>query len=470
MNDLENSNRSNQGTVVSVRGSVIDAHFPQRLPPLHSQLKAGDGGKIVIEVKAHLNSHTVRGISLMPTQGLARGANVTEVGGPIKVPVGKRTLGRMFNVFGKAIDGADRLHPVENLEGGEWRSIHQPPLSLIERTTRSEVFETGIKAIDLLTPLERGGKAGLFGGAGVGKTVLITELIHNVVGGHEGVSLFCGIGERCREGEELYRDMKEAGVLENTVMVFGQMNESPGARFRVGHAALTMAEYFRDDARQDVLLLIDNIFRFIQAGSEVSGLMGHLPSRVGYQPTLGTELAELEERISSTVSAAITSVQAVYVPADDFTDPSAVHTFAHLSALIVLSRKRSSEGLYPAIDPLQSSSKMLMPHIVGKRHYQVAQNIRKTLANYEELKDIIAMLGLEELSQEDRRIVYRARRLDRYLTQPFFTTKQFTGHEGRMVSLEDALEGCERILNDEFSEHPERALYMIGKIDEAKVE
>jgi len=310
----------------------------------------------------------------------------------------------------------------------------------------------------VLAPLEQGGKAGLFGGAGVGKTVVITELIHNMVGRHEGISIFCGIGERSREGEELYREMGAAGVLDNTVMVFGQMNEPPGARFRVGHAALTMAEYFRDTVKQDVLL----------AGSEVSGLMGQLPSRLGYQPTLGTELAELEERICNTATGAITSIQAVYVPADDFTDPAAVHTFAHLSASIVLSRKRASEGLYPAVDLRQSSSKMLTPGVAGKRHYEIAGETRKTLAIYEELKDIIAMLGLEELSQEDRKTVYRARRLERFMTQPFFTTEQFTGLTGKMVDLKDALDGCERILNDEFTDYAEKALYMIGNIDEAK--
>ena len=317
-------------------------------------------------------------------------------------------------------------------------------------------------------PLERGGKAGLFGGAGVGKTVLLTEMIHNMIGHQEGISIFCGIGERCREGEELYRDMKEAGVLPNMVMIFGQMNEPPGSRFRVGHAALTMAEYFRDDEHRDVLLLIDNIFRFIQAGMEVSGLMGQMPSRLGYQPTMGTELSGLEERIANTDTNAITSIQAVYVPADDFTDPAAVHTFSHLSASIVLSRKRASEGLYPAIDPLQSSSKMATPGIVGKRHYDLAQEIRRTLAQYAELKDIIAMLGLEQLSPEDRNVVDRARRLERFLTQPFFTTEQFTGLKGKLVSLKDALDGCERILRDEFKDYPESALYMIGAIDEAK--
>jgi F-type H+-transporting ATPase subunit beta len=452
----------NAGIIVSVRGSVIDARFPDHLPPLHTRLLAGEDSRVVIEVITHLNVEVARGIALTPTQGLARGTPVIDTGGPIRVPVGAQLLGRMFNVFGETIDGQGPI------DGAEWRAIHQLPVPLAQQVTESEMFETGIKAIDVLTPLERGGRAGLFGGAGVGKTVLITELIHNVVGRHEGVSLFCGIGERSREGEELYREMKDAGVLDSTVMIFGQMNEPPGARFRVGHAALTMAEYFRDDAHQDVLLLIDNIFRFIQAGSEVSGLMGQIPSRVGYQPTLATELAELQERIANTAAGAITSVQAVYVPADDFTDPAAVHTFAHLSASIVLSRKRASEGLYPAIDPLQSGSKMLAPQVVGRRHYHIAQEIRKTLATYEELKDIIAMLGLEELSQEDRRTVFRARRLERFLTQPFFTTEQFTGLPGKMVDLDDALEGCERILNDGFSDYPERSLYMIGTIDEAQ--
>jgi F-type H+-transporting ATPase subunit beta len=327
---------------------------------------------------------------------------------------------------------------------------------------------TGIKAIDVLIPLERGGKAGLFGGAGVGKTVLLTEMIHNMVGHNKGVSMFCGIGERCREGHELYHDMKEAGLLKNMVMMFGQMNEPPGARFRVGHAALTMAEYFRDDEHRDVLLLIDNIFRFIQAGMEVSGLMGQMPSRLGYQPTMGTELSKLEERIANTDTGAITSIQAVYVPADDLTDPAAVHTFSHLSASIVLSRKKASEGLYPAIDLLQSNSKMATPSIIGERHYALAQEIRHTLAQYEELKDIIAMLGLEQLSIDDRNVVNRARRMERFLTQPFFATEQFSGMKGKEVGLDDALSGCERILSDEFKDSPESAFYMIGAIDEAK--
>ncbi len=451
----------NIGVVTSVRGSVIDARFEHGLPPLNHQLLTGDDNRVVVEVLTHLDMTSIRGIALTPTQGLARGARIVDTGQPLKIPVGQRVLGRVFNILGQTIDEDVPI------QGGEWRPVLQPPTPISQRATKSEVFATGIKAIDILAPLERGGKAGLFGGAGVGKTVLITEMIYNVVGQHEGVSLFCGIGERSREAEELYREMRDAGVLDNTVMIFGQMNEPPGARFRVGHAALTIAEYFRDEMRQDVLLLIDNIFRFIQAGTEVSGLMGQIPSRVGYQPTLATEMAELQERICNTANGAITSIQAVYVPADDFTDPAAIHTFAHLSTSIVLSRKRASEGFYPAVDPLQSGSKMLTPQVVGERHHRIAQEIRRTLATYEEVKDIIAMLGLEELSQEDQRIVYRARRLERFLTQPFFTTERFTGMEGRMVNLEDALEGCERILNDEFADYPERSLYMIGTIDEA---
>ena len=453
---------ANEGVVTAIRGSVVDAHFTHQMPPLFGLLETSAGHKVVIEVVTHLDSETVRGIALTSTQGLARGDRITDMGRSLTVPVGERVLGRLFNVFGETID---RKGPIPEGESG---SIHAAPVPLTRRTTASEIFQTGIKAIDILAPLERGGKSGLFGGAGVGKTVLIMELIHNVIGRHSGVSVFCGIGERCREGEELYREIQAAGVLDKTVLVFGQMNDPPGTRFRVGHSALTMAEYFRDHARQDVLLLIDNIFRFIQAGSEVSGLMGQLPSRLGYQPTLGTELAGLEERICSTAAGAITSVQAIYVPADDFADPSAVHTFGHLSASIVLSRKRAAEGLYPAIDPLRSSSKMATPQIAGARHYGIAQAIRKTLAGYEELRDIIAMLGIEELSQDDRRTVYRARRLERFLTQPCFVTEQFTGHKGKLVQLEDALNGCERILNDEFASYPESALYMIGAIDEAR--
>lgn len=452
----------NRGVVTSIRGSVVDVRFANHLPAIYTLLLTGPQRRIAIEVLAQLDAHRVRGIALTPTGGLARGMAVEDTGGPLRAPVGKNILSRMFDVFGNTIDRQKKVADVA------WRSVHHPPPPLVRRSTKSEIFETGIKIIDVLVPLERGGKTGLFGGAGVGKTVLLTEMIHSLVGSHQGISIFCGIGERCREGEELYRDMKNAGVLPNMVMIFGQMNEPPGSRFRVGHAALTMAEYFRDDEHRDVLLLIDNIFRFIQAGSEVSGLMGQMPSRLGYQPTMGTELSRLEERIANTDTGAITSIQAVYVPADDFTDPAAVHTFSHLSASIVLSRKRASEGLFPAIDALQSSSKMATPGIVGERHYDLAQEIRRTLAQYAQLKDIIAMLGLEQLSPEDRNVVARARRLERFLTQPFFTTEQFTGLKGKFVKLKDALDGCERILRDEFKDYPERTLYMIGTIDEAQ--
>ena len=452
--------RQNVGKIIAIRGSVVDAEFPARLPEMFNRLVAGDDGQVVLEVVRHLDERTVRALALTRVQGISRQTPIVDQGGPIEVPLGEQTLGRLFNVFGEVIDkGAP-------IEAAAHRSIHQLAVPLTQQSTRTELFETGIKAIDVLAPLERGGKAGLFGGAGVGKTVLIMEMIHNMVGEYQGVSMFCGIGERCREAEELYRELQETGVLKNTVLVFGQMDEQPGARLRVGHAALTMAEYFRDDKKQDVLLLIDNIFRFIQAGSEVSGLMGQIPSRLGYQPNLATELAELEERICNTVNGAITSIQAVYVPADDFTDPAAVHTFGHLSASIVLSRDRASQGLYPAIDLLQSNSKMLSPEVVGEKHYTIAREVRHTLATYEELKDIIAMLGLDELSQEDQRTVRRARQLERFFTQPFFVTEQFTGMAGRTVRLDSALDGCERILKGEFDGVSERAMYMIGGIDE----
>ncbi|QJT10774.1 F0F1 ATP synthase subunit beta [Oceanidesulfovibrio marinus] len=451
------------GRVLSVRGSVLDARFEPDVPPIRQLIKPAQHEHMFMEVISHLDEHTVRCVGLTSLDGLAQGEALEDTGSPLTAPVGTKNLGRMFNVFGQPID-----HRADSLESEERRVIFQPPLPLRRQTASQEIFQTGIKAVDVLSPLERGGKGGLFGGAGVGKTVLIMEMIHNMAGVHKGVSLFCGIGERCREGEELYREMQDSGVLDNTVMVYAQMNEPPGARFRVGHSALTMAEFFRDDAGQDVLLLIDNIFRFIQAGMEVSGLLGRLPSRLGYQPTLGTELAELEERITSSQKAAVTSVQAVYVPADDFTDPAAVHTFGHLSSSIVLSRKRAGQGLYPAIDPLKSNSSMLVPEIVGQRHYTIARALRRELAAYEELKDIIAMLGMEELSHEDRQTVRRARRIERFLTQPFSVTEQFTNYEGRQVLLEEALDGFERILDDEFSDRPERDLYMIGSIDEAK--
>lgn len=440
----------------------MDVRFATGLPAIRTVLRAGKEGGIAIEVLAQLDPQHVRGVALHPTEGLAKGDPVQDTGLPLTAPVGKEILSRIFDVFGNPIDRRGDLDHLRR------RSVHASPPPITRRAVKSEIFETGIKVIDVLSPLEKGGKAGLFGGAGVGKTVLLTEMIHNMVGRHHGVSLFCGIGERCREGEELYREMKERGVLPHMVMVFGQMNEPPGSRFRVGHVALTMAEYFRDDEHRDVLLLVDNIYRFIQAGAEVSGLMGQMPSRLGYQPTMETELSQFQERIANTDTGAITSIQAVYVPADDFTDPAAVHAFGHLSSSIVLSRKRASEGLYPAVDPLQSSSKMSTPGIAGERHYRVAREVRRTLAQYEELKDIIAMLGIQQLSAEDRATVNRARRLERFLTQPFFTTEKFTAMPGRLVSLEDALDGCERLLKDEFSDCPESALYMIGTLDEAE--
>jgi len=452
-----------RGIVVAVNGSIVDIQFETGLPSLHTSLFVDQQDKCVLVVAAHVSSTVVRAIALTPTAGLARGDEVLSQGQRLLMPVGEELLGRMFNVFGQPIDNLGPLPDHSN-----YQPISRDPLPLSRRVVTAEIFETGIKIIDLLAPLEKGGKAGLFGGAGVGKTVVITEMIHNMVGRYEGISLFCGIGERCREAEELYRDMKNADVLDKTVMVFGQMNEPSGARFFVGHAALTIAEYFRDNQKTDVLLLIDNIFRFIQAGTEVSGLMGRIPSHVGYQPTLASELAELEERICSSKSASMTSVQAVYVPADDFTDPAASHTFSHLSASIVLSRKRASQGFYPAVDPLASNSNMLAPDIISSDHYETMHSVRRIFSEYEDLKDIISMLGLEELSEADRRTVDIARRLERFLTQPFFTTTQFTGMAGKMVPLDKTIEGCKRIIEGEFLDVPEQALYMIGTVDEAR--
>ncbi len=453
--------KKNIGVIESVQGSVLEVRFDKMLPAIYGELLTGTQEDLVAEVQGYIDEKTVRALAMGPTRGLSRGMSVIDTGHPIKVPVGSETLGRIFDVFGNPIDQKGPIKVKQR------NPIHAEPIALDKRQVSSEIFISGIKAIDLLAPMERGGKSGLFGGAGVGKTVLITEMINNMVGRYEGVSIFCGVGERSREGEQLYREMQEAGVLPKTVMVFGQMNEAPGVRFRVALSALTMAEYFRDQKKQDVLLLIDNIFRFIQAGSEVSVLLGQIPSRVGYQPSLGTDIAQLEERISSTDKAAITSIQAVYVPADDFTDPSAVHTFQHLSSSIVLSRTRASQGLYPAVDPLSSSSNMLTPLIVGEHHYKVATAVRRTLAEYEDLKDIIAMLGFDELPEHDQRTVQTARKLERFLTQPFFTTQQFTGMEGRSVNLEDTISGCERILSGEFDELSENDFFMIGTVDEA---
>ncbi|QSX08531.1 F0F1 ATP synthase subunit beta [Alkalibacter rhizosphaerae] len=451
----------NEGYVKAIRGSVVEAVFESKLPSVNNKVLAGKDQEMVFEVSSHVDEKTVMLIALTFTAGLARNDLVWDTGKHLQIPVGTRILGNMYDVFG------NNLVHEEVWEEEDLRSIHQKPVPFADRSTNDEMFVTGIKAIDVLAPLPRGEKAGLFGGAGVGKSVLITELINNTAKNNRGYSIFCGIGERSREAEELYRDIRDSGVLESAVLIFAQMNEPPGARFRVGHAALTMAEHFRDVEKKDVLLLIDNIFRFIQAGSEVSGLLGKMPSRVGYQPTLSSELSELQERISSTSTGSITSIQAVYVPADDFTDPSATHTFSQLSASILLSRKRASEGLYPAIDPLNSNSKLLNKRIVGERHYQIAQEIKRNLAVYDELKDVIAMLGIEELSKEDRETVFRARKLERYLTQPFFTTEHFTGMAGKFVSLKDSLDGFERILQDEYRHVKESQLYMIGKVEEA---
>ncbi|MDD9717384.1 F0F1 ATP synthase subunit beta [Dinoroseobacter sp. PD6] len=450
-----------EGTIVAIRGGVVDVAFAETVPRIHALIAAGG---VAMEVASIVGEGVVRCIALGPTRGLGLGTRAMGTRAGIEVPVGEGVLGRMLDMFGAPLDGA----PPPEAEAR--RPIHRPPPVLSDRVLRAEVLETGIKAIDLLSPIERGGKTGLFGGAGVGKTVLLSELIHNTVEHHHGVSLFCGIGERSREAEELWREMGEAGVRERMVMLFGQMNEAPGVRFLVGHSALTMAEYFRDDREQDVLLLIDNIFRFVQAGSEVSGLLGRMPSRVGYQPTLATELAALQERIASTRRGAITSIQAVYVPADDFTDPAAAHIFSHLSASVVLSRKRASEGLYPAVDPLASTSVMLTPEVVGQRHYDIARGVRRTLAEYEDLRDIIAMLGIEELSAHDRAVVARARRLERFLTQPFFTVGAAAGTQGKLVPIAETLDGCEEILSQTSFERPESAYYMIGALSDLRKE
>lgn len=447
----------NKGKITFISGSVVHVVFTKTLPAVFNALSVQG---LILEVQGYVDANTVRTLAMGSTQGLARGMEVQDLGHPIEVPVGQKVLGRMLDALGNPID--KKAAPKAPI-----RSIHAQPKPLADLDVSNQIFVTGIKAIDLLAPMERGGKAGLFGGAGVGKTVLITEMINNMVGRYEGVSIFAGVGERSREGAQLYAEMQAAGVLPKTVMVFGQMNEAPGIRFRVALSALTMAEYFRDHEKKDVLLLIDNIFRFIQAGSEVSVSLGQIPSRVGYQPSLGTDIADLEERISSTKDAAITSIQAVYVPADDFTDPSAIHTFQHLSSTIVLSRNRAAQGLYPALDPLQSNSNMLTPLIVGERHYRIATAVRRTLAQYEDLKDIIAMLGFDELPEKDQQTVQTARKLERFLTQPFFTTYQFTNTEGRSVDLKATLDGCERILSGEFDDYTEEEFFMIGSVEEA---
>lgn len=452
------------GRVTRVAGVVVDAQFAVGdLPGINNALLVKREGQpdLVLEVQEHIDPRTVRCIAMASTSGLSRGLQVVDTAEPIKVPVGEATLGRMFNVLGETIDG---LPPLENVER---HPIHAPSPPLDEQSTSQDILATGLKVIDLLTPYGRGNKIGFFGGAGVGKTVLVIELIRNTIAEHKGVVLFAGVGERTREGNELWLQMKESGVLQNTILVFGQMNEPPGARLRTPLTALTMAEYFRDQKRRQVLLFIDNIYRYIQAGSEVSALLGRIPSAVGYQPTLATEMGELQERIATTSRGSVTSVQAIFVPADDITDPGVVAAFSHLDAITNLSRRLSSQGFYPAVDPLTSSSKMLEPDIVGWEHYQVAQDVRAILQKYEELQDIISILGTEELSDEDRRTVRRARRLQRFLTQPFFTTEQYTGMKGRFVPLAETVRGFKEIIDGKHDDLPEQAFYMVGTIDEA---
>ncbi|MXN67290.1 F0F1 ATP synthase subunit beta [Stappia sp. GBMRC 2046] len=455
-----------QGVVSFVSGSVVDVKFPESaLPTINTALEVlWDGPhRLVLEVQHHTDVATARCVAIQETAGLACGTAVVDTGAPIRVPVGDAVMGRLLDVMGAPIDHGPPLP-----DDTPRQTIHRKPPSLASQKASGELFLSGIKVIDLLAPLAYGGKAAMFGGAGVGKTVLIMELIRSVADRYQGASVFGGVGERSREGHELWLDLKQSGVIERTVLVFGQMNEPPGARWRVALSALTVAEYFRDTMKQDVLLLIDNVFRFVQAGSEVSGILGRLPSRVGYQPTLSTEIAELEERIASVKGAAITSVQAVYVPADDFTDPAVAETFTHLDSSIVLSRKMASEGLYPAVDPLASSSTLQDPAIVGQEHYEIAEEVRRLIEKYRELQEIISLLGIEELSAADRQAVARARRLMRFLTQPFSVTAQFTGREGASVSLADTLAGCRAILSGETDEWEESSLYMVGTLEDAR--
>ena len=457
------------GHVIGIRGSVIDMDFSGRLPAIHDAIHVeGPDGRMVVEVQLHLSRTRVRGIAMSFTAGLARGTKAIATGQPITVPVGDAVLGRMLDVSGEPLDDAGAVTLAGSTDPVPRQPIHASGPNVVDQVPSRTIFNTGMKVIDLLAPLAKGGKAGMFGGAGVGKTVLIMELIRNTADKYAGLSVFAGVGERSREGNDLWREMTDAGVLDKTVLVFGQMNAAPGARFRVPLSALTIAEHFRDVQGKDVLLLIDNVFRFVQAGSEVSGLLGRMPSRVGYQPTLASEVADLQERIASTHSGAITSIQAVYVPADDFTDPAAAESFSHLDSSITLSRQMAGSGLYPAIDPLGSSSKLLDPAVVGEDHYRIAREVRETIAHYRSLEDIISMLGLEELSVDDQRAVRRARRLIRFMTQPFCVTEHFTGKSGEIVPIEETLDGCRAILEGEFDEAPESALYMIGAIDEAR--
>jgi len=452
----------NQGTIQQIIGPVVDVYFKDDVPPVQTALNVkGEDRTVVLEVAQHVGLNRVRCIAMSDTAGLTRGMEVLDTGAPISVPVGEAALGRLFNVLGEPVDGKDALDAKV-----ERRSIHQSAPAFTEQRTKAEVFETGIKAIDLMTPFIKGGKVGLFGGAGVGKTVLIQELIRNVATEHGGYSVFAGVGERVREGNDLYHEMSESGVLEKTALVFGQMNEVPGSRARVALTGLTQAEYFRDNMGKDVLFFMDNVFRFIQAGSEVSSLLGRVPSAVGYQPTLAEEMGQLQERITSTTKGSITSVQAVYVPADDLTDPAPATTFAHLDSTVVLSRQLASLGIYPAIDPLESGSTALDPDIVGEEHYKTAVDTKQVLQRYKDLQDIIAILGIEELSDEDRLIVNRARKIQRFLSQPFFVGEPFTGVPGKYVSLADTVRGFREILDGLHDDKNEQAFYMKGTIDE----
>ena len=453
-----------EGRISQIKSVVIDVlfedgHIPEIMNAL--ELTRDDGSKIVLEVAQHLGESTIRAVAMDSTDGLQRGHKVVDTGRPISVPVGENILGRMFDVLGEPIDNKPAPEVKKRLP------IHRKAPKQEDLTTSAEMLVTGLKVVDLMEPYTKGGKTGLFGGAGVGKTVLIQELIHNIATEHGGYSVFAGVGERTREGNDLYREMTESGVIEKTTMVFGQMNEPPGARLRVGLSGLTMAEYFRDEEGRDVLLFIDNIFRFTQAGSEVSALLGRMPSAVGYQPTLGTEMGTLQERITSTKKGSVTSVQAIYVPADDLTDPAPATAFAHLDATTVLERKIAELGIYPAIDPLTSTSRILDPRVIGDRHYRVARNVQEVLQKYKELQDIIAILGMDELSDEDKLVVHRARRIQKFMSQPFSVAEQFTGTPGRYVSLEDTVSGFEAILNGEVDELPESAFAYVGNVDEA---
>ncbi|MEN8146789.1 MAG: F0F1 ATP synthase subunit beta [Campylobacterota bacterium] len=454
------------GKIVQVMGPVVDVEFEGKLPAINEAIdvKGGVGEstfRLVLEVAAHIGGGRVRTIAMDMSEGLVRGQEAVATGAPISVPVGDKVLGRIFNVIGETIDGGDQVTDTET-----W-SIHRDPPPFIDQSTKTEMFETGIKVVDLLAPYSKGGKVGLFGGAGVGKTVIIMELIHNVAHGHEGLSVFAGVGERTREGNDLYYEMKDSNVLDKVALCYGQMSEPPGARNRIALTGLTMAEYFRDEKGLDVLMFVDNIFRFAQSGSEMSALLGRIPSAVGYQPTLAREMGALQDRITSTTNGSITSVQAVYVPADDLTDPAPASVFAHLDATTVLNRKIAEKGIYPAVDPLDSTSRLLDPAIIGEEHYSVARGVQQTLQKYKDLQDIIAILGMDELSEDDKAVVERARKIEKFLSQPFFVAEVFTGSPGKYVSLEDTIKGFKGILEGEYDHMPESAFYMVGDMKEA---